>query len=137
MKYFLSLTIVFLMSCNSTSKAINATKFPSGKYQVVSLHIDTYKPQKDYTLSVNSETNSIGGTFDCNTFSVDYEINEDTLKFGYAIATKMYCEDNMHNENAFFQATQSISSYVYNKGRLTFYNDLKDVVLELKFLENE
>jgi heat shock protein HslJ len=112
-------------------------EFPSGKYQVVTLNHENYKPAKEYILNVSAEKNSINGTFDCNTFNVDFERNGNEVKFGYGMATKMYCEGNMHNESSFFKSTQDITTYTYKEESLIFYNAVKEVVLELKFIESE
>ena len=111
--------------------------FPTGKYQVVVLNNENYKPQKEYILNLSAEENRINGTFDCNTFTIDFERNENVVKFGFGMATKMYCEDNMHNESAFFKSTQSITSYDYNKGNLKFYDSDNQVILELKYMDSE
>lgn len=111
--------------------------FPTGKYQVVSLNNENFKPLKDYILNVNSEENSINGTFDCNTFTIDFERDGNQVKFGYGMATKMYCEDKMHNEDAFFKSTQNMTVYTYKKGELVFYNSAEGVILKLKLVESE
>ncbi len=137
MKYAVSFLLVMFLSCKSNSQAAGQMDFPSGKYAVVSLKHEMYSPQKDYILNVNSEENSISGTFDCNTFTIDFERNGNKVKFGYGMATKMYCEENMHNENAFFKSTQGISTYSYQQGKLKFYDNNKDVILELKLVKSE
>ncbi len=137
MRYVFTLLFVLILSCKTTSGIAQAEDFPSGKYQLTSLNVDTFKSLKDYILNVSFEKNSISGTFDCNTFSIDFERNESKVKFGYGMATKMYCEGKMHNENAFFKGTSSIARYAYKKEQLVFYNDNNEVVMELKFLESE
>jgi len=137
MKYAVSFILVLFSSCKSISKATGQGDFPTGKYQVVKLNNEMYKPYKDYILNVSSDENSINGTFDCNTFTIDFERNGNVVKFGYGMATKMYCDGKMHNESAFFKSTQNMTSYSYSKGELVFYNMDKEVILELKLVESE
>jgi len=137
MRYIISFVLVVFLSCKSSSNTSGQMEFPSGQYQVVALNHENYKPAKDYILNVSAEENTINGTFDCNTFTIDFERNENEVKFGYGMATKMYCQDQMHNEDSFFRSTQDITTYTYKKGVLVFYNSNKDVILELKLVESE
>jgi len=137
MRYIVGFILVVLLSCKSSSNKSSQMDFPSGKYQVTTLNHENYKPAKDYILNVDAEKNNINGTFDCNTFNIGFERNGNEVKFGYAMATKMYCEGDMHNESSFLNSTQSISTYTYKKGELVFYDSNKGVILELKHVESE
>ena len=137
MKHFLIVFVSLFLACKSSSGTAEPMNFPSGKYKVVHVNFENYKPQKDYVLNVSFENNTIGGTFDCNTFNIGFERNGNAVKFGFGMATKMYCEGNMHNESAFLKSTQSVTTYNYADEKLTFYNTNEQVVIQLKFIEGE
>ena len=137
MKTILFLPIFIIFSCKSSFKSANNEDFPSGKYKVETVSNEKFKALKEYTINLNAEENRIGGTFDCNTFSCDFEKNEGTIKFGYAVATKMYCEGKMHNESAFFVTLREITNYSYKKGKLKLFNAEGDQLLELNLSDSE
>lgn len=137
MKYILTTFICLILSCKSASGTSASGEFPSGEYKVVSVKNDDFKPYKDYVLKLNSEEKRLEGTFDCNKFSVNYEKEGDSVKFGFAMATKMYCEGKMHNENAFVSVLNSITSYTFKKSTLTFLDKDENTIIELELVENE
>ncbi len=124
------------MSCKTASNKANQ-EFPSGKYKIVSLNAEKYKAKNDYFVNINSEEKRIGGKFDCNNFTVDYEKEKNTINFGYAISTKMYCEGQMHNENAFFGKLNAIKTWGYKNQTLKFLDENNNLIVELKYVKDE
>jgi heat shock protein HslJ len=138
MKTVLASIILLLFSCNSSKKSAQSDmkEFPSGKYEVLELKAEKYNPKKTYTININTEEQRIGGTFDCNTFSCEYEKNGNNLEFGFAVATKMYCEGNMHNENAFMGKLRILKSFEYDGEILKLFNEDNQMILKLKKVES-
>lgn len=132
MKLILTAFTLVLFSCNSTKKSANVKDFPSGKYDVLELKAEKFKAEKTYTININTEEKRIAGTFDCNNFSCEYERDGQNIDFGYAIATKMYCEGMMHNENAFFSKLNSLKTFKYDGEELSFFNEEDELILKLK-----
>jgi len=137
MKYVLTTFICLVLSCKSASGTSESGEIPSGEYKVVSVKSDDFKPLKDYILRLNAEERQLGGIFDCNTFSVNYEKDNNAIKFGYAMATKMYCEGKMYNESAFTRVLNSITSYTFKKNVLRFLDQDNNTIIELELVENE
>lgn len=132
----LSLLIV-LMSCKTTALEKTNQDFPPGKYKVITLKDDNFTPLKEYFVSINVEEQRLGGMFDCNSYTVEYERDGSTIDFGYAISTKMFCEGKMENENAFFGILNAIKSFKYQDDILKFLDENDDLVLELKYVKDE
>jgi len=124
------------MACKSASTQINYD-FPSGKYKIMSLNAENYKAKKDYFVNINTEENQLGGKFDCNNFNVDYQKAEDSISFGYAVATKMYCEGQMHNENAFLSKLKAMKTLSYQNETLKFFDEKNNLIVELKYVKDE
>lgn len=108
------------------------TDFPSGTYEILELKSEKYKPNKTYTININTEEKRINGVFDCNTYSCNYEKEDQNIDFGFAMATKMYCKGEMNNEDAFFGKLNSLKSYGYVDDILTFYDENEKMILKLK-----
>jgi heat shock protein HslJ len=125
------------VSCNSTQKTANMDEFPTGNYELMALNTENYKPQKTYRININTNEQRLGGKFDCNTFTCEYEKNGKTLDFKYPISTKMYCEGDMTNENAFFGQLGLITTFEYKDETLKFFGEDNNLILELKYLSNE
>jgi heat shock protein HslJ len=132
MKMILTAMILVLFSCNSTKNTADMKEFPSGTYEVVTLNAKNFKAKETYKLNINTEKQSIGGTFDCNTFTCDYKIENQQIEFGFAISTKMYCEGAMQNEEAFFRNLRSLTSFKYDGNILQFFNEDNEMILKLK-----
>lgn len=125
------------MSCKTFNMKSSKENFTNGKYQVLSLKEKEFSDKDDYKIFIDTTQQYISGKFDCNNFSVEYEIKEDnTLDFGFAKATKMYCEGEMDLENKFFGILNDVTYFKYNDGDLSFYNKNKDLVLKLKKIKN-
>jgi heat shock protein HslJ len=124
------------MSCKTVSNKINQN-FPSGTYKIVTLNADKFNPEKNYFVNINSEEKRLGGKFDCNNYTVEYEKEKNSINFGYAISTKMYCEGKMHNENAFFGKLNAIKTFSYQNKTLKLFSEENDLIVELKYVKDE
>jgi heat shock protein HslJ len=68
---------------------------------------------------------------------VEYEKEKNSINFGYAISTKMYCEGKMHNENAFFGKLNAIKTFSYQNKTLKLFSEENDLIVELKYVKDE
>ncbi len=136
MKMILSSLILVFFACNSTKKSVNMQDFPSGEYDILELNAKDFKPQKTYTISIDAKEQRISGKFDCNNYSCKYEKDGQNIDFGFAVATKMYCEGQMHNENALFGKLNSIKNFEYNGEFLKFFDEKQTMILKLKKQES-
>jgi heat shock protein HslJ len=132
MKMIISSVILILFSCNSTKKSSEMQDFPSGNYEILEFNAENFEPKKTYTIKIDAEEQRIGGKFDCNNYSSEYEKDGQNINFGFAIASKMYCEGEMKNENAFFGKLNKMKSFEYEDGILQFYGEDKKMILKLK-----
>ena len=132
MKMIVSSLLVILFSCNSTKKTVAQENFPTGTYEVLELKAEKFKPKITYTINIDAEKQRMSGTFDCNTFSSEYNIDGENIEFGYAMSTKMYCEGNMHNEDAFLGNLNNFNNFKFNGDILEFFNDKNEMILKLK-----
>lgn len=136
MKMIISTIILILFSCNSTKKAPQMQNFPSGEYEILEFKAQEFNAQKTYSIKINAEEQRISGIFDCNNFSCEYEKDGQNIDFGFAVATKMYCEGEMHNENAFFGQLNKMKSFEYDGEILKFFNEDDKMILKLKKQES-
>lgn len=107
--------------------------FTTGKYDVLNLAEKEFSEKEDYELYIDTNQQYLSGKFDCNEFSVNYQVKDDNiLEFGFATATKMYCEGEMGLENKFFGIVKTIKYFNLKDDELSFYNEKGDIVLKLK-----
>lgn len=117
-------------------KSVSKQDFQSGEYEISEFNAKDFKSQKTYTINIDAEEERISGKFDCNSYSCEYEKDGQNIDFGFAVATKMYCEGQMHNENAFFGKLNSIKTFEYNGEFLKFFNNKQTMILKLKKRES-
>ncbi len=106
--------------------------FPSGDYELIDFKSEKFNNTKDYVVKINAEEQRIGGKFDCNSYSVEYQKEGNDIDFDYAISTKMYCEGEMTNENVFFGKLNDMKSFEFDGEFLTLFNEEKEMLLKLK-----
>lgn len=125
------------MACKTSNTKTSSDKLKSGKFLVLSLNEFEFTEKDDYLINIDTSQNRFGGKFDCNTFTVDYEIKEDDrIEFGYAVSTKMYCDGKMALENNFFKSLNGIKFFKFEDKLLSFYNENETLVLKLKKLKS-
>ena len=137
MKVNILVLLIILTACKTSDLKSSNEMFTSGKYLVLTLNEKDFSEKDDYQINIDTSQNSLNGKFDCNTFNVNYEIKEDnTIEFGYAISTKMYCEGKMALENNFFKSLKSLKFFKFENDFLSFYNENEDLILKLKKLKS-
>lgn len=70
------------------------------------------------TLTFEPAGKRYSGKNSCNTYSGSYELTGSALKFGPAVATKMYCADVADWEAAFMNMLPTVDNVVYRDNRL-------------------
>jgi len=132
MKIIISFLILLIMGCNATKKTSKMQDFPSGNYEIVEFNAKNFEPKTTYTIKINAEEQRIGGKFDCNNYSSEYEKDGKNIDFGFAIASKMYCEGEMENEKVFFGKLSKMKSFEYEGDFLKFFDENEEMILKLK-----
>lgn len=107
-------------------------EIPSGTWKVeVIPGLDSLAVQPTLTF----KDGKVSGNAGCNNYSSSFTTNGDSISFGLAMATKMYCT-NMSVEKAFFECLQKAKSYTLNKGNLVIYDDAKNQLLSCQTVED-
>ena len=84
----------------------------------------------DLTLdTLNHTTSGFGG---CNRYSGSFEQNEETFSFGPIAATRMYCENTMSVEDAFFASLSNVTRAVVDGSSLTMFDETGAPILSFK-----
>lgn len=82
----------------------------------------TTLPETPVTATFSAQ--GVAGTGGCNSYSGPFQYNENTVSFGALISTKMACADDvMAQENAYFAALSTASSYAITGGQLQITYD--------------
>ena len=132
--------LLIIYACKPTeSKSSESMMFPTSKYEVVTVADKSFTEKDNYQVRIDTDKKVMGGKFDCNNFSVEYtlEDNSNNIDFGYAISTKMYCEGKMEMENHFFSQLSKIKSYKYNDEVLSFFDEADALVFKFKKIKND
>ncbi len=82
--------------------------------------------QKQPTIQIKG--GQISGNAGCNNYSASYEIEGNSIAFGLAMATKMYCT-NMKVEKAFFDCLKRAKSFKKEGQQLLIYSDDGDELM--------
>ena len=117
--------VVTLLSCKTTKNTKKEFMLHEN-YKVVKLKgIEELKITP--TIAFNFDTNKASGMAGCNRYNVDFTKDGNSLNFGLAIATKMYCT-NMNIEKAFFQILNKVAHFKKKDGNVELL-DKSDAVL--------
>lgn len=74
--------------------------------------------QQRPTLTLDEPSKKISGYAGCNHFFGTYQSNGKTILFMGLGSTKMFCEDRMHIEDAYFKALSTVQAYKTEKNKL-------------------
>ena len=81
------------------------------------------------TLKFESAGKRYSGNNSCNAYSGTCQMDNSTLKFGPAIATKMYCAEVADWEAAFMNMLPTVDFYVQRDGQLRLFAGTKIVAI--------
>lgn len=131
---FLSVLILAISACKSgkteDQKKYSST-FEDKEYQLLAIE-DRNVEEMDLDMRINSEKKSISGESGCNNYQFNYSLKEENLDLGYGVATKMYCEEVMDIENAFFGAASKVKHFSQTDNMLYFLDENGTVLLKAK-----
>lgn len=127
------LALVLLLSC--CKKEDEYVLAENLAHEDIELDNTTWVIDKTYEIPVRSTINGLLPTLyfkngvmgvgtTCNTAFSSYETKKNALKFSSLATTYKWCTD-MEIEAYFGTKIKSISSYIYNEGRLYLYIDKK------------
>ncbi len=81
--------------------------------------------------------NKITGSGGCNSYFTSYEIGSDnTVSFGLIGSTMMFCEGIMEQEDQYFKALESASTFIVDQNSLQLFYDDGRGVLNFAVAEN-
>lgn len=129
--FFIIILIFTFSACKSIKKEDTkrfSTEFENKEYQLLTIEDKDVK-EMDLDLRINPDKKSISGESGCNNYRFDYSLKNDTLDLGYGVATKMYCEDTMHIENAFFGAASKVKHFSLTDKMLHFLDEEGKVLI--------
>jgi heat shock protein HslJ len=91
----------------------------------------------DIFISVGfGEDGTVGGSSGCNSYSAQYQVDEDKITIGPAASTLMACpEPVMQFETAYMQALGSAASYKLDGGSLILLDENGEAALVFEALE--
>ncbi len=113
MKY--TILVLFFITLPNTNSCANKNTISANKEKK---NIQTPDKTKFYINALNGkdvseeklyivfdkERGLVSGYSGCNTFSCKYNLNEDSISFGFPMTTKMYCEKKEALEQNFLKA---------------------------------
>ena len=109
MRANVAFVVVALIGCRAEAPAITGKE-----WQVVAIG-DHLAPVgsggRMLTMTFDYESSRVSGFSGCNQYSAPYVLTGDTLVFGAATSTKMFCLDADSVERAFLQAIPAIATW--------------------------
>lgn len=131
---FILVAFFGLASCKSGKTELPksyATSLENQAYQLLSIEKKDVT-EMDLDLRIDAEKNFISGESGCNNYQFNYTLKEDVLDLGYGVATKMYCEETMPIENAFFGAASKVKHFSMSNDMLYFLDENGEALLTAK-----
>lgn len=115
--------ILTILGCAGPAKHTDLPnpKDLNGSWNLVSILQDTIsikewpKDRQPY-INIDIDKKTVQGYSGCNSFSGDFSLRNDSLKFNPFVATEIGCTDNI--EQAFFSRLRRIKHYRVEKDRL-------------------
>ncbi|HSK12973.1 MAG TPA: META domain-containing protein [Phnomibacter sp.] len=110
-------TIGLAQRANEHSDA--RTPVPDGKWIISSIMVNgtlTDISARAWQIEFKAAEGQVHASI-CNIIRGGYSAEENEIKFGQMISTKMYCQDMLY-ETAFLMAIGEIDSFYYEKNRL-------------------
>ena len=123
MKKVIKLSVLSVVFSVALATAVSAQSLPKGEWRLTSYNfIDkvAYPIDKmNITLNVR-EDGRLGGKSGCNVYGGGYTVEDNKLKVGALISTKMACEDSpMSFEGRFLEVLGAADTFSLENGELT------------------
>jgi heat shock protein HslJ len=86
---------------------------------------------EDYPITMEFAADQIAGNAGCNNYFAGYTLDGETLSFGPAGATRMFCEGAMEQEDLFLTSLETVKSFSLDGEQLILrLGDGGSIVLE-------
>lgn len=126
------MSTAYSCSTHKTNAQNESTDF-EGTYIVNALYGQPVEGD-DLNLKINERISKISGFAGCNTYSVGYTKDKNTLTFSHAISTKVYCEgEAMEKERQFLNIFTTTKEFSIKKDTLVLYDDGKEILKATRF----
>ncbi|GBU08198.1 hypothetical protein AwDysgo_15290 [Bacteroidales bacterium] len=121
-----ALALVFF-ACSSTKGGSKSVGIKGVEWKLVSIKDKnseaqlTPKGEKIPTLKIEADdsgTDRASGLAGCNRYSSSLTLSGSSIKFGAAVATRMFCIENMDIEDAMLDAIAQTDAYAIKDGKL-------------------
>lgn len=134
-KFFLiMLTLGIFMSCKTSKnnqESSYSDAFESTEYELTTIEGKDVR-EMNLALRIDPENNRISGESGCNNYQFNYQLEETNLDLGYGVATKMYCQETMDIENAFFGAAKKVKHFKIGEEMIVFFDENGYRLIEAK-----
>lgn len=134
--YILGLLVISsqIISCNSLKKkSSNSESSFSSEFVLATYYLEKIGEEDvsemQLEMHIDPEQNRISGNAGCNRYGFTYSLKEEVLDLGYAMATKMYCEETMSIEDSFFRHMTKSDRFIVDKNKITFTNEENEVLV--------
>lgn len=134
--YILFISLGLIYSCKTTQEEISQSDpaIFAGTFVVNTLYEQSLEGT-DLNLKINDRTSKISGFSGCNTYSVAFTKNNNSITFSQAMGTKIYCgEDVMKKENQFLTIFASPKEFRIIKDTLRLSEGGKDILKATRFI---
>ncbi|MES2875281.1 MAG: META domain-containing protein [Bacteroidota bacterium] len=125
MKLYIILTLIFLTSCNAMQPTADLPKLGESNWKLIAIEQKPVNYGDRAFLTFDEKENKISGKAACNSFTSDYEMAGQKIKFTGITSTKMYCEGIMDDENQIITQLQKTSKYEVRSDKLYLYAEEK------------
>lgn len=116
------LLVLVISSCKVLQSDTDSPKLGNTKWILLSIQEKPVKLGENAFLKFDEKENKIAGKAACNSFSGEYSIIKQAIKFESIGATKVYCEGLMDEENLIITALQNTRRYEIKADMLYLYS---------------
>ncbi len=124
MKYLLSISFIFLLSCSATKKQADAKEPAATKLNGTSWTLSSFpgmtmeKLKNVSTLHFADTGGAMNGFSGCNGFGGTFIANGRSLKMGQILGTLKACMPGMKTESTLYKALNNTDHYKISGGKL-------------------
>ena len=118
------ITSMAMTACKSTPVDLEGTN-----WKVIEINGETILENSEITMEFND--GQIAGNASCNNYFAAYTLEGETLSFGPAGVTRMFCDGVMDQESLFLSNLDQVESFSLDGELLTLnLGDMGSIVLE-------
>lgn len=123
-------------SCTTTQKVSvqDESSIFAGTFIVNTLY-DQEIGGDDLNLKINDRTSKISGLSGCNTYSVGFTKNKNSITFSQPITTRIMCNEvAMNKERQFLNIFTTTKEFSIKKDTLILYDNGKEILKATRFI---